>query len=119
MNIRELFMDKPHFNTTKMKLSERIINLEMEKGYSQQEAAKHAKVSLEIFVQMELGREDISLKQYMSTIVLLESVDKIYDLEDEGNLITKNQSKLTTLETKKPKKMPHYKKFNRTVGMYL
>ncbi|EGQ1194985.1 hypothetical protein I2K11_002276, partial [Listeria monocytogenes] len=51
MNINEMFMDHPQFQTPKMKLSEKIIKIETEKGYTQEEAAKLAKIKLELFVQ--------------------------------------------------------------------
>ncbi|WP_267665968.1 hypothetical protein, partial [Listeria innocua] len=38
----------PKFQTPKMKLSEKIIKIETEKGYTQEEAAKLAKIKLEL-----------------------------------------------------------------------
>ncbi|EKP3941438.1 hypothetical protein P1699_003091 [Listeria monocytogenes] len=72
MNINEMFMDHPQFQTPKMKLSEKIIKIETEKGYTQEEAAKLAKIKLELFVQLELGREGVHIMHYMNTLARLE-----------------------------------------------
>ncbi|EAC4247898.1 hypothetical protein MO163_001935 [Listeria monocytogenes] len=62
----------PQFQTPKMRLSEEIIKIEIEKGYTQEEAADLANITLDLFVQLELGREDVHIMYYINTIARLE-----------------------------------------------
>ncbi|MGJ6853022.1 hypothetical protein ACSDOQ_09765 [Listeria monocytogenes] len=74
MNIYETFLNHSQFQTPKMKLSEKIIKIETEKGYTQEEAANLANIPLDLFVQLELGREDIHLMYYINTIAKLKGI---------------------------------------------
>lgn len=64
----------PKFQTPKMRLSEEIIKIETEKGFTQEEAANLANIPLDLFVQLELGREDVHLMYYINTIAKLKGI---------------------------------------------
>lgn len=64
----------PKFQTPKMRLSEEIIKIETEKGFTQEEAANLANISLDLFVQLELGRGDVHLMYYINTIAKLKGI---------------------------------------------
>ncbi|EOC9190154.1 hypothetical protein ACJB9C_002274 [Listeria monocytogenes] len=74
MNIYETFLNHSQFQTPKMKLSEKIIKIETEKGYTQEEAANLANIPLDLFAQLELGGEDIHLMYYINTIAKLKGI---------------------------------------------
>ncbi|HDU3339708.1 TPA: hypothetical protein RFL22_000978 [Listeria monocytogenes] len=117
MNINEMFMDLPQFQTPKMKLSEKIIKIETEKGYTQEEAAKLAKIKLELFVQLELGREDIHIMHYMNTLARLEEKNNLYVMSSSP-VVKQNSSR--NKKIKVATKNPFLNnKFNRTAGTFL
>ncbi|EQC0754888.1 hypothetical protein ACY2EP_002559 [Listeria innocua] len=64
----------PKFQTPKLRLSEEIIKIETEKGFTQEEAANLANISLDLFVQLELGRGDVHLIYYINTIAKLKGI---------------------------------------------
>ncbi|MGC9340805.1 hypothetical protein [Listeria ivanovii] len=64
----------PQFQTPKMRLSEEIIKIETEKGFTQEEAAYLANITLDLFVQLELGRADVHIIHYINTIAKLKGI---------------------------------------------
>ncbi|EKA2549954.1 hypothetical protein OJ633_000464 [Listeria monocytogenes] len=117
MNIYETFLNHPQFQTPKMKLSEKIIRIETEKGYTQEEAAKIANIKLELFVQLELGREDIHIKHYMNTLARLEGKSNLYIISSSP-IVKQNTSRKKKIKV--VAKNPFLNnKFNRTAGTFL
>ncbi|MBC1604109.1 hypothetical protein HCJ39_05195 [Listeria rocourtiae] len=115
MNISEMLMSHPQFHTPKMKLSEKIIKIESEKGYSQEEAASVARIPLELFVQLELGREDIDIRIYMNTLSYLEDTENLYPLPSRTAAKQKSVQRVKISS----KKLFFNNKFNRTAGTFL
>lgn len=87
MNIKDLLLQinpeaTTRYNSEKFELSERILDLEMEKGLSSMEAAIFLNMSFEEFLLYEVGEDNnTDIEKYHSIISELES----YSVETKSN----------------------------------